>query len=114
MGYYSSAFGKIEMDLDVEVEIASETSVEGDCEITRREVVAILPRHYDHTAKYYDVEEHLQLVASAAIAKCPTVVFSGYLERYGENNGDIERYRVVNGKVEATKARVVFDGYDTT
>jgi hypothetical protein len=61
---------------------------------------------HDESGKYYDIEDDIRRLLSYL----PDRTFTGYIERDGEEQGDIERYTVEDGKLVTKKAKVVWSG----
>jgi len=54
--------------------------------------------------RYYDLEDHL----TEFIGKYPNHTYGGYLVRSGEEQGDVERYTIKDGRVITEKARLIW------
>lgn len=120
MGYTSTVTGRIEIvpplrdrdfdrsmldanDVTFEVAITTEEVAEGT--LTRKSIVAIVPAIED-SYKAYDLGENLRAAVVAvyrAGSEC-----TGEIRREGEDQGDVERFRIVDGSVLAERARLVW------
>lgn len=125
MGYYSGVDGRIEITpplrwADVrdsefltrganarncvafEVEETAEDTDDGT--VTVKRAVAIVPA-WEDDAKFYRIQDELgQIVSLALRAPGGPRELTGHLVRTGDEQGDVERYRVENGRVATEKA----------
>ncbi len=121
MGYYSRVDGRIEItpplnaaevrelglatksneslrsSVRIEMETEERDTDEGTLTILRG---TALVAARDGASKYYTLDEDIQ----AAVTKLPGRTFTGALIRAGEEQGDVERYRIENGRVVTEKA----------
>lgn len=121
MGYLSTVTGRIAItppiplrdvalsafinssDVKYDIETAEEEVSEGT--LVRRRVVAIVP-FTDDRFTAYDLVQHLtDAVREVAVhgSEC-----TGWLIRKGEQQGDIERLRIADGRVVVEKARLIW------
>lgn len=121
MGYLSTVTGRIEITppipfravehsaflsaSDVKYEIDTAVEEVDDGTLTRRHVVAIVPFTED-TFKAYHLDRHLAEAVHEVQALGSAC--TGALVREGEEQGDVERFRIVGGVVVAEKAHLVW------
>jgi hypothetical protein len=126
MGYYSRVSGSIRInppltwaeckatgllveanknvDSDVRLEIETETRDTEDGVVTTHRGVALIPAWEDE-AKYYRLDDSLSRAVALAGGNH---TFTGHLVREGEEQGDVERYSIVDGQVVTEKARMTW------
>src|SRR5215469_2186049 len=123
MGYYSTISGEITInpplrwsevkdtkflpapsgDRALRIRCIEETNNTDDGEILIRRGVAIAD-NLGEAAKYYELEGELREILSAY----PDRKFTGYIVRVGDENGDVERYWIQDGRVHSEKAALVW------
>jgi hypothetical protein len=129
MGYYSTVEGRIEItpplsvravagspylnsDFCLKYEVSETREEVPEGTLIREQVVAIVPSFEDQMKAYAlkdDLKEMVEAVHGEG-SEC-----SGELVREGERNGDVERYRIVDGAVVSEKARLVWaDGTEVS
>ena len=124
MGYYSTMDGDIEFSpplthteaaaymaaiadggwKDVKFVIRTNKSSTPEGELTSQTGNTIVSAS-DGDCKIYDADTDLAWLLSFI----PGRTFSGFLERRGEEQGDQERYSIVDGKVVTRRCRIVWD-----
>jgi hypothetical protein len=91
-------------DRSIRYRIDEQRIEDDDGERVTRYAIAIEDAWDGDSVKHYGVDSDLQEIAAAH----PDHVYTGQLIRYGEENGDVERYRIVSGRVVAEKAALTW------
>jgi hypothetical protein len=128
MGYYSNVTGEIRISppiaeslidmstdpsdnhgrgwWDVRLKISEENTLAADGGTAIRRVATAIVADREDTSKFYYLKESLALLAPQIHATGAVCV--GELVRWGEENGDVERFRIMGDRVETDMARLTW------